>query len=261
MSRLASVLLALGMTLATGACAKPQAAPTEPAPLPAPAPAEGAIAAAIAAPDRTPEDRAEDEHRKPEAFLRFVGVAPGMRVVDLAAGGGYMLELLARVVGPEGTIFGHNTQESLDKYVKDAWPARLGRPACANVVPMILPITAPFSPEAKNLDIVTFGFIYHDTVWMGVDRKAMNAAVFAALKPGGVYVIADHAAGAGRGVQDVETLHRIEKQAVIDEVTQAGFVLDGESDLYANPDDPHDGNVFGELRGRTDRFILRFKKP
>jgi predicted methyltransferase len=134
-----------------------------------------------------------------------------------------------------------------------------------NTVLVEQPAETPFPPEAKNLDAVICILNYHDFVWQKVDRKKLNAAVFAALKPGGVYGIVDHAAEKGSGVRDVETLHRIDEDAVKQEITAAGFKLDGESELLANPSDAHDWNdsprAAAEKRGTSDRFTLRFVKP
>jgi predicted methyltransferase len=255
MMRPASLLVLLA------ACASaPTTAPATP-PSPTPLPAEDAIATAVAAPDRTDEDKKNDATRKPEAFLRFTGIAPGMRVADLGAGGGYLTELFVRVVGDGGQVYGQNAPLILEKFAKDAWAARVARPINAKVVPLVTEMGAPLPPEARDLDLVVIGFFYHDTIWMEVDRKAMNASVFAALVPGGAYVIADHSGRDGTGTSEVQTLHRIEKKVVIDEVTAAGFVLEAESDRYANPADTRDWNVFGEGRGTTDRFVLRFRKP
>ncbi len=121
------------------------------------------------------------------------------------------------------------------------------------------------SPEDRALDAVTMVLFYHDTVWLGVDREAMNKAVFAALKPGGVFLIVDHSARPGDGVEVSNTFHRIEEDAVKTEVQAAGFVLDGQADFLRNKDDTRDWNdsprAAGERRGTSDRFVLRFRKP
>jgi predicted methyltransferase len=123
----------------------------------------------------------------------------------------------------------------------------------------------PLPEEARDLDAVLFVLAYHDTVWMETDRAAMNRAIFEALRPGGVYGIVDHAAAEGRGVEDAQTLHRIERDVVVREAEAAGFVLDGEARFLENPDDAHDWSAApsaaGDRRGRSDRFVLRFVKP
>ena len=122
----------------------------------------------------------------------------------------------------------------------------------------------PLPAEAKDLDVVVDVLFYHDTVWLGTDRAAMNAKIFAALKPGGRYVILDHSAIAGHGVDDAQTLHRIEESVVREEITQVGFRLVGTSDLLRAPDDTRDWSASprtaGERRGTSDRFILIFEK-
>ena len=127
------------------------------------------------------------------------------------------------------------------------------------------PFDDPFPPDVKNLDLVVSVLIYHDTVWMKVDRDRMNRAVFAALRPGGTYCIVDHSARVGAGLNDVETLHRIDQQAVVDDVQRAGFRLIAVGDFLRNPSDSRDWNdsprAAGERRGKSDRFALTFLRP
>jgi predicted methyltransferase len=127
------------------------------------------------------------------------------------------------------------------------------------------PAEKAFPADAKNLDAVICILNYHDFVWQKVDRAKLNKAVFAALKPGGVYGIVDHSAKQGSGLNDVQTLHRIDEDAVKKEILAAGFKLDAESDLLRNAEDPRDWNASPreakEKRGTSDRFVLRFVKP
>jgi predicted methyltransferase len=127
------------------------------------------------------------------------------------------------------------------------------------------PAEKPFPPDAKNLDAVICILNYHDFVWLKIDRAKMNKAVFAALKPGGVYAIVDHSAKQGTGLSDVQTLHRIDEDAAKKEILAAGFKLDGESDLLRNAEDARDWSPSptqaGEKRGTSDRFVLKFVKP
>jgi predicted methyltransferase len=243
----------------------PEAPVAAPAPYTPAASVPAAIRAAIAAPDRTDADRALDAGRKPGEVLAFFGVAPGQRIGELFAGGGYTSELLARIVGPSGAVYSENTKELLDKFLRKPWTARIARPAMKPVVSVERPVDDPFPPEARDLDAVITILNYHDTVWMKADRAKMNAAVFRALKPGGVYGIVDHSAVAGHGIDDAGTLHRIDEDVVKREVAAAGFKLDGESDVLRNPDDKRDWNgsprAAGARRGTTDRFVLRFVKP
>ncbi|HEU0036342.1 MAG TPA: SAM-dependent methyltransferase [Kofleriaceae bacterium] len=223
------------------------------------------IRAAVAASDRTADDQRLDAGRKPAEVLAFFGVAPGQRIGELFAGGGYTSELLARIVGPTGKVWSQNSKEILDRFARKPWTERLQRPMLKNVVSLERPIDDPFPTDVKNLDAVITILNYHDAVWMKADRAKMNRAIFAALRPGGVYGIVDHSAAKGSGTRDVETLHRIDEDVVKQEVTAAGFLLDGESDVLRNPSDPRDWNSSprqaGEKRGTSDRFVLRFIKP
>jgi predicted methyltransferase len=224
-----------------------------------------AIAAAVDAPDRTAEDRALDRGRQPAAMLAFFGIAPGMRVAELGAGGGYTSELLVRVVGPTGTVYGQNSRFVLDRFAEQPWAARLLRPAMRNVVRLDRDFDDPLPPEVRDLDAVLNVLFYHDTVWMGAERARMNRAIFRALRPGGVYGIVDHSARAGAGIADVQTLHRIEERVVREEVEAAGFRLAAEASFLRNPSDTRDWNdapsAAGARRGTSDRFVLKFVKP
>jgi predicted methyltransferase len=236
-----------------------------PKPNPSPLTAEQAISEAISAPDRSEADRALDSGRHPKELLQFFGIAPGWRVAELAAGGGYTAELLARLVGPKGLVFGQNSPFLLERFAEKPWSERLRAPAMQNVVRVDRDFDSPLPPSASDLDAVLLILFYHDTVWMKADRAKMNANVFRALKPGGVYGVVDHSARAGVGLDDVETLHRIEKSIVVHEVQNAGFVLEAEADFLQNAADTRDWSASprtaGEKRGTSDRFVLRFRKP
>jgi predicted methyltransferase len=261
----------------------PAATPTEqPAPPPAPEPPAAPkppeppaytpsadvpqpIRDAVTAADRDDKDKALDAGRKPAEVLAFFGVAPGQKVAELFSGPGYTTEIIARVVGDGGKVYAQNTKEILDRFARGPLTARLAKPAMKNTVMVEQPADKPFPPDAKNLDAVVCVLNYHDFVWLKVDRAKMNKAVFAALKPGGVYAIVDHSAKQGTGLNDVQTLHRIDEDAVKKEILAAGFKLDGESDLLRNAEDPRDWNPSpgqaGEKRGTSDRFVLKFVKP
>jgi len=222
-------------------------------------------AAVVAAPDRSDADRALDAGRHPAQMLDFFGIRPGMRVAELGAGGGYTTELLARAVGPTGRVYGQNTKFVLERFAEKPWSERLAKPVNANVVRADREFDDPLPPDAKDLDAVLIVLIYHDTVWLGADRARMNAAVFAALKRGGIYGVIDHSARTGAGTDDVKTLHRIEERTVVAEVEKAGFRLDASADFLRNAGDPRDWNdsptAAGERRGTSDRFVLKFRKP
>ena len=223
------------------------------------------VRAAVDAPDRTTEDRALDAGRRPAELLAFAGIAPGMRVAELGAGGGYTTELLARAVGPTGVIYGQNSRFILDRFAEKPWSERLAKPVMANVVRVDRAFDDPLPPEARDLDAALIVLFYHDTVWMDVDRQRMNRAVFAALKPGGEYVIVDHSGRKGSGAKETQTLHRIEQSIVEAEAREVGFQLAAEATFLRNPEDPRDWNdsprAAGERRGTSDRFVLRFVKP
>lgn len=224
-----------------------------------------AIAAIVAAPDRSPEDRALDAGRHPAEMLAFFGIEPGMKVAEIAAGGGYTTELLARAVGPTGVVYGQNNKFVLDRFAEKPWSARLQKPVMKRVVRVNREFDDPLPPEAHDLDAVFIVLFYHDTVWQGTDRAKMNAAVYRALKPGGTYAVIDHSGRAGSGTTETKTLHRIEEKNVRQEIGAAGFQLVGEADFLRNPADVRDWNdspsAAAERRGTSDRFVLKFVKP
>jgi predicted methyltransferase len=238
-------------------------APAAEAP-PAQAPAVD-YAAIVAAADRSEADRALDGGRKPAETLAFFGVKPGMRVAEIAAGAGYTSELLARAVGPNGRVYGVNSKWVLERFAEAPWSARLATPVMANVERLDREFDDPFPAEVKDLDLVVNVLFYHDTVWQKADRAKMNAAIFAALKPGGHYVVIDHSAAAGHGVDDAQTLHRIEASVVQAEVEAAGFRLVEQGEFLKNPDDARDWNASpraaAERRGTSDRFAFKFERP
>jgi predicted methyltransferase len=224
-----------------------------------------AVRAAVAASDRSAADRALDAGRHPAETLAFFGIAPGMRVAELGAGGGYTAELLARVVGPSGVVYGQNAPLMLARFAEKPWSARLAKPVMRTVVRADREFDDPLPPEAHDLDAVVMILFYHDTVWLGADRARMNAAIFRALRPGGVYGVVDHSGRAGTGSTETKTLHRIEERAVVQEIEAAGFRLDADTSFLRNPQDTRDWNdsptAAGERRGTSDRFVLRFVKP
>ncbi|MFQ5697667.1 MAG: class I SAM-dependent methyltransferase [Myxococcota bacterium] len=213
----------------------------------------------VSAPDRDPKDREMDARRHPADLLEFARVEPGMRVADLGAGAGYTTELLARAVGPSGTIYGQNTPQVIERYVSESWPERLSKGVMGRVVRVDSPLDAPL-PDVRDLDLVTMVFVYHDTLFQEVDRAAMNRAIFEALAPGGSLVIVDHRAQPGSGVEVGETLHRIDEGLLRRELLSAGFQLAAESEFLANPADPRDRPFF-KLDFPTDAFVHRYVKP
>lgn len=246
----------------------PPASATAPASTAAPPPAAAvpdALRAVVDAPDRSEDDRKLDAGRHPAEMLAFFGIAPGMKVAELGAGGGYTAELLARAVGPSGVVYGQNSKFLLERFAEKPWSERLARPVMKNVVRVDREFDEPLPPEAQNLDAVLLLLFYHDTVWMKTDRGKMNASIFKALKPGGVFAIIDHSGRAGSGTSETETLHRIEEKVVREEIEAAGFKLAADASFLRNPDDTRDWSASprtaGEKRGTSDRFVLRFVKP
>ncbi|MBI4194266.1 MAG: class I SAM-dependent methyltransferase [Betaproteobacteria bacterium] len=211
-------------------------------------------------PERSDADRVTDQRRRPEKLLEFYEVRPGMRVLDVSAGAGYNTELLARVVGPTGVVYAQNSRYFLEKFVRGRFDERLKKPVMRRVVHVVRDFDDPLPADVRNLDLVTFNFNYHDTVWLGVDRAKMNRAVFNALKPGGIYIVADHSAQPGAGIGVARSLHRIEESVVRREVEAAGFKFVAEGGFLRNPADPRDASVF-KPRIPNDEFVLKFVKP
>jgi predicted methyltransferase len=218
------------------------------------------IRAVVASPDRSDADRNTDERRKPEMMLAFAGVKSGMKVLEVGAGAGYSAELLARNVGPRGIVYAHNSPDAIARFIKTRFDERAAKPVMGNVVKLIRDFDDPVPSDVRDLDLVTMLFEYHDTPAMGIDRAKMNRRIFDALKPGGTFVIADHAAKAGAGVSASKTLHRIEEAVVRQEVEAVGFKFVAAADFLRNPNDPRDATSFRSTV-RVDAFVLKFVKP
>jgi predicted methyltransferase len=232
------------------------------------------IAAIVKSPDRSAADRNNDLRRKPEQILAFIGLRPGMVVLDVVAGGGYTTELLARAVGPTGKVFGQAQPRDPSRPVPaGARPpgaglldreARLSaaKVAAAPIGLVLQRLVDPAPPELAQgkLDVVTLMFNYHDLGALGEGRGQMNRAVFAALKPGGVYIVADHSGRPGTGISESTTLHRIEEAFLRSEVEAAGFKLMDSGSFLRNPADPRDKET-PEPAMPKDEFILKFVKP
>ncbi len=216
--------------------------------------------AIVATPDRSDADRQTDQRRAPVKMLAFTGIKTGMKVMDVEANAGYSTELLARAVGPSGKVFAQDSQALIDSLVKDKFDIRAQKPAMQNVVHVIRPFDDPVPPDVGNLDLITIFYSYHDITYMPVDRAAMNKKLFAALKPGGFLVIADHSARQGDGVSVAKTFHRIEEATLRQEVEAAGFKLVSQGDFMRNPEDTRDFVVF-KPKVPVDNFALKFQKP
>ncbi|MEA1676744.1 methyltransferase [Nitrospirillum sp. BR 11163] len=253
MSRVSVIALALG--LAVSSLALTASAATVPSP---------AITAAVADSNRPQADKDRDADRKPAEMLAFAGVKAGDKVVDFMPGAGYFTRLFAKAVGPKGRVYSLLPNEIATRSQKavDGQKALAGDKAYGNIVPLVEPVNALTFPE--KVDVVWTSQNYHDVhAFMGAEAAAaVNKAIFNALKPGGVYIVLDHAAEAGSGVRDTNTLHRIDPETVKKEVEAAGFVLEGQDDALHNTADNHTLKVFDPaLRGHTDQFVFKFRKP
>jgi len=225
-----------------------------------------AIAAAVADPSRPATDTVRDVDRKPAKTLAFAGVKAADRIADYAAGAGYFTRLFAAAAGPKGHVYA-SVPSALFKYpniVKGIAELQNYAVAHPNVtVTFASALDAAKYPE--ELDLFWISQNYHDLhdSFMGpVDMAAFNRTVFAALKPGGLYIVLDHRAAPGSPADVTDTLHRIDPSTVRREVEAAGFKFEGESTVLANPADPLTGKVFDpSIRGHTDQFILKFRRP
>lgn len=253
------LLAGFGFAVLIGACAGgavPGLMMTAPA---APTATSPHIAAAVADTRRPETDTARDALRHPADVLAFTGVREGWRVADVGPGGGYYTRLFAVAVGDSGRVCAIDRPNA---------PDRPPRPilAVAPSYPNVTVLQQGYQGWAADepLDAIFISQIYHDFFLpqLEIDVAQLNRDMFAALKPGGVLVIIDHAAAAGSDVSVTSTLHRIDQAQVVREVTAAGFVLEAESDVLRNPEDDRSLRVFeGDIRGRTDQFVLRFRKP
>ena len=282
---LVAIAVGSGLFLTTHASSQPQGS--------APISSER-IAQILASPDRSAADRTNDLRRRPQQMLEFIAIRPGIVALDLSASGGYTTELLARSIGPSGSVYGQSQPRDPSRTPPTAtegnsnpamapspapMPATAPRPSAvalaerdqnlknagvpaAPIVAVSRPFQDPVPPElaAERIDLVTLMFNYHDLGHLGVDRGAMNQAVFRALKPGGLYVIADHAGRPGTGISESGTLHRIEAAFLQREVEAAGFRLQSEGNFLRNPNDPRDQNTPNPPQPKDD-FVLKFVKP
>jgi|SRR3954470_21962368 predicted methyltransferase len=218
------------------------------------------FATILAASDRSDADRATDKRRDPSKLLPFTGVRTGMKVLDMGAGGGYSTELMARAVGPAGVVYGQNPEDQNPRG-KAAFQARIAAFPLKNIVAVGRPFDDPLPPDVTGLDLITYLFFYHDTTYMMVDRAQMNRKLFAALKPGGSMIIADHSAKPGADASVGRSLHRIDENLLRREVEAAGFKVVGEGDFWRHSDDTRDFTTQPVSGKPTDEFVLRFQKP
>ena len=226
-----------------------------------PALSQVSVDEALAAESRPEEDRARDAGRMPAQVLEFLGIGAGSRVADVLSGGGYYTRIVTPVVGPEGAVYAGNNP-FFQRFGDEAMTALLSEPGFENVMRIDGPVDEIALPSDGLLDAAMIVLAYHDLWLTDEDRDELNRRVFAALRPGGTYGIIDHSAAEGAGTSVIESLHRIEESVIVEEIARAGFELGARGDFLANPDDDHSLRVFDPaIRGRTDRFVLRFEKP
>jgi predicted methyltransferase len=225
-----------------------------------------AIAAAVADSHRPAEEVRLDILRQPARLLAFAGVKPGDVVADFMPGNGYFTRLLSKVAGPTGRVYAFIPEEQ----VKNCPPREIAGsreierdPSYTNVTMMTDAVDRLAMP--RQLDVLWTAQNYHDLhdTFMGpANIKGVNQAFFNALKPGGVLIVIDHAAAAGSGLRDTETLHRIDPVTLRKEIEAAGFVFESQDNALANAADDHSRSVFDPLiRGKTDQFVFKFRKP
>ena len=211
---------------------------------------------ALSVDSRPQADRDRDEHRKPAQLMMYYGVKPGMTALDVFAAGGYLTEVLSITVGPKGKVYMQNPPMMAGRF-----PQRLADNRLPNVVPADGDLPNPSVVPLNSADFAITAMNFHDIYNRGgsaAGQKFMKG-VFDSLKPGGVFAVIDHKGLEGN---DNSPLHRVSKQAAIDTAKAVGFVLEGESDILANPDDDHTKpNRDADVRGKTDQFALKFKKP
>ena len=225
-------------------------------------------AAAVADASRPADDKAKDSVRKPAELIAFAGIKPGDRVMDLWPGGGYWSRIFSKVLGPKGHVYAYVPAEITDFKSDPLGKAKAmaAEPGLGNVEAISDPLASQPPPQFSGvLDVIwTFENYHdlHDPFLKGASVPDFLKAAFTLLKPGGVFVIVDHAAAAGSGLKNTDDLHRIDPAAVKAELQAVGFRFDGESKLLANPADPHTALVFDpSIRGKTDQFAYRFRKP
>lgn len=255
--RVAALILGavLGLTASTSLAADSAPAPN------------AQIQSALESPGRFAGDSEEDGRRKPQDVLEFMGVRPGMQVLDYFAGAGYYSELLARIVGPSGSVIVYNSPFHA-KRAGEKLAARFGDNRLANVK-QVTATPNELQLRANTLDIALFVLAYHDLYNKPKDAatpaaniEQITASVFEAVKPGGVVVVIDHAANAGGDTREVASaLHRIGPKVVQDDFTKAGFMFEGESMVLRKSTDDHSKPVHDpSVRHKTDQFIYRFRK-
>lgn len=224
----------------------------------------GALLLGAAAPDRPAADTARDAVRHPAELLDFAGIKPGDSVADFVPGTGYFTRIFSQKVGPQGHVYAITPAELAARkpQLAEGIAALAKQPGYANVTPLVEPTAK--TATGLRLDVAWTDDNYHDVYgFFGpAAAAAADAAIFAALKPGGVFMVIDHVGLPGSSATAPTTLHRIDPATVRTQVTAAGFVLEAESKMLQNPADAHTQKVFDPaIRGHTDQFVMRFRKP
>jgi predicted methyltransferase len=229
-------------------------------------PTAAALSAALSDPARPPEEVQLDGLRKPAELITFAGVKPGDRIADFMSGNGYFTRIFSRVVGPAGRVYAFMPAQQLANCSasETAGTKALEHDKRYENVEVLIDAADRFAVPAP-VDLVWTAQNYHDlhdSFMKPIEIATLNAAIFRALKPGGVYLVIDHAAEADSGLRDTETLHRIDPARIRAEVTGAGFIFEAESAVLRNPEDSHLLPVFDPaIRHRTDQVVLKFRKP
>jgi predicted methyltransferase len=225
----------------------------------------GNITAAVADSNRPDADKQRDANRKPADTLMFLGVKPGEKIGEIIPAGGYFTRIFSKAVGPKGHVYALVPERPANAPADmPDLAARVKAIAADANYSNVSVVVAPLATLAASepVDLVFTAQNYHDLHNFPVDVVAFNKAIFDSLKPGGLYVVLDHSAEAGSALRDTNTLHRIDADVVKKEVTAAGFEFVGSSDILANKSDTRTGKVFDPaIRGKTDQFILKFRKP
>lgn len=223
------------------------------------------LSSAINSSERPEKDKLRDQRRKPAEILTFFDIKPGMKVLEILAGGGYYTELISRTVGSSGHVYMQNNQKYYEFQTDLAVNQRLADDRLTNVSRWDKELDVLALPQ-QQLDAAFFMLVFHDLFWMTPSVEHVVNSLYQSIKPGGVVGIVDHAALAGTGDSeaiDFQGKHRIDEALVIDLFTQAGFKLADQSDLLRNPEDKRDAAFFTDsMKGKaTDRFVLKFIKP
>ena len=233
------------------------------APVSAGKPAPGNYAAALADTARPEAQRARDAARKPAELLAFAGIKPGQTVADYIMGGGYLTHILAGAVGPKGKVYAFQPVEFVSYQAAYGTEQDAVAAARANVTPLRTLISDFALPEPADVIIAVQNFhdLYLKPMPAGTPDKGI-AALYRALKPGGTLIVVDHVAADGTGSSAADTLHRIDPAFTRATLEKAGFRFDGELEIWRTTGDPHNANVFDPaIRGKTDQFAYRFRKP